>query len=80
MTAAEAELRLTCVSVRILRCFDGKVKVWSVDTFSCVATQNEATSSIYAVQSIPRGTGIGEGFVATGASRSIYYYRETTGE
>ncbi|KAF8533740.1 WD40-repeat-containing domain protein [Trichophaea hybrida] len=60
--------------------FDGKVKVWSVDTFSCVATQNEATAAVHTVQSIPRGSGIGEGFVAAGANKNIYYYRETTGE
>ncbi|KAI5841299.1 WD40 repeat protein [Tricharina praecox] len=60
--------------------FDGKVKVWSVDTGSCVATQNEATAAIHTVQSIPRGAGIGEGFVAAGANKSIYYYRESAGE
>ena len=62
------------------RSFDGKVKVWSVDTGTCVATQNEATAAVYAVQSIQRGSGIGEGFVAAGGNKSIYYYRETTGE
>lgn len=62
------------------RSFDGKVKVWSIDTFSCVATQSEATAAIHAVQSIPNGSRIGQGFVAAGANKSIYYYRETTGE
>jgi hypothetical protein len=45
-----------------------------------VATQSEATSAIHAVQTIPNGSGIGQGFVAAGANKSIYYYRETTGE
>ncbi|KAI5819409.1 WD40-repeat-containing domain protein [Pyronema omphalodes] len=59
---------------------DGKVKVWSVDTFQCVATQNEASLGIYSVQTIPKGSGIGDGFIAVGANKSIYYYRESAGD
>jgi superkiller protein 8 len=64
----------------IIRGFDGKVKVWSVDTNSCVATQTEATAAVYCVQWIRRSSGIGEGFVTGGVNKSLYYYFETSGE
>lgn len=51
-----------------------------VETGSCVATQSEATAAVHRVHSIPRGTGIGEGFVAARSDGHIDYYRETTGE
>ncbi|TGZ85573.1 WD40 repeat-like protein [Ascodesmis nigricans] len=60
--------------------FDGKVKVWSMETRSCVATQSEATASVYAVQWLPKGVSGGEGFVSAGANRTLAFYRETSGE
>lgn len=61
------------------RSFDGKVKVWSTDTKACVATYSETDKALYAVKWIPRGFGIGEGFLTTGANRSIRFYREAVG-
>jgi len=60
--------------------FDGKVKVWSIDTCVCVATQNEAVAAVNAVHWVQKGSGMGEGFVTAGADKSLYYYRETSGE
>ncbi|KAI5778204.1 WD domain-containing protein [Geopyxis carbonaria] len=56
--------------------FDGKVKVWSVATQSCVATHSESNSAIHDVSWMPKG----EGFVSVGSSRSLRFYRETSSE
>ncbi|KAL2872217.1 SKI complex subunit WD repeat protein SKI8 [Aspergillus lucknowensis] len=58
--------------------FDGKVKVWSIDTRSCVATHSESEKAIWSVKWLPK-IGKSEGFATAGASRSISFYREATG-
>ncbi|KAL3459956.1 WD40-repeat-containing domain protein [Aspergillus heterothallicus] len=58
--------------------FDGKVKVWSIDTRSCVATHSETEQAIWNVKWLPK-VGKSEGFATAGASRSISFYREATG-
>ncbi|PYH47689.1 SKI complex subunit WD repeat protein SKI8 [Aspergillus saccharolyticus JOP 1030-1] len=58
--------------------FDGKVKVWSIDTRACVATHSETEKSIWSVRWLPK-IGRSEGFATAGASRSISFYREATG-
>ncbi len=58
--------------------FDGKTKVWSIDTRACVATHTETDRTIWAVRWLPK-VGRSEGFAAAGANRSISFYREATG-
>lgn len=58
--------------------FDGKAKVWSVDTRSCVATHSETDKTLWSVKWLPK-TGKSEMFAAAGANRSISFYREATG-
>ncbi|KAH2138139.1 hypothetical protein KXV72_004911 [Aspergillus fumigatus] len=58
--------------------FDGKVKVWSIDTRSCVATHSETEKAVWSAKWLPK-TGRSEGFATAGASRSIAFYREATG-
>lgn len=60
------------------RAFDGKVKVWSIDQRTCVATHLEANRTLWSVKWLPK-TGRHEGFATAGASRSISFYREATG-
>ena len=58
--------------------FDGKTKVWSIDTRNCVATHTETDKTIWAVKWLPK-SGKSEMFAAAGANRSISFYREATG-
>ncbi|OJJ63263.1 hypothetical protein ASPSYDRAFT_37790 [Aspergillus sydowii CBS 593.65] len=58
--------------------FDGKVKVWSIDTRNCVATHSETERAIWSVTWLPK-VGKSEGFAIAGANRSISFYREATG-
>ncbi|PLN80878.1 WD domain protein [Aspergillus taichungensis] len=58
--------------------FDGKVKVWSIDTKTCVATHSETEKAVWSVKWLPK-VGRSEGFATGGASRSISFYREATG-
>ena len=37
----------------VIRSFDGKVKVWSLETRTCVATHAETDQAIWAVQWLP---------------------------
>lgn len=60
------------------RSFDGKVKVWSIDTKTCVATHSETDKAVWSVKWIPK-IGKSEGFATAGANRSIAFYREATG-
>lgn len=60
------------------RSFDGKVKVWSMDTKACVATQSETEKPVWSVKWLPK-IGKSEGFATAGANRSIAFYREATG-
>ncbi|PYH95881.1 WD domain protein [Aspergillus ellipticus CBS 707.79] len=58
--------------------FDGKVKVWSIDTRTCVATHSETEKAIWSVKWLPK-LGRSEGFATAGANRSLSFYREATG-
>jgi superkiller protein 8 len=58
--------------------FDGKVKVWSIDTRTCVATHSEIDKTLWSVKWLPK-TGRSEAFATAGANRSISFYREATG-
>ena len=58
--------------------FDGKVKVWSIDTRTCVATHSETEKSLWSVKWLPK-IGRSETFATAGANRSISFYREATG-
>jgi superkiller protein 8 len=58
--------------------FDGKVKVWSIDTRTCVATHSETDKTIWSVKWLPK-IGRSEAFATAGANRSISFYREATG-
>lgn len=70
--------RLLVVILTVNSSFDGKVKVWSIDTRACVATHSETEKSIWSVRWLPK-VGRSEGFATAGASRSISFYREATG-
>ncbi|GES65116.1 WD40 repeat-like protein [Aspergillus terreus] len=58
--------------------FDGKVKVWSIDTRTCVATHSETEKAVWCVKWLQK-IGRSSGFATAGASRSISFYREATG-
>ncbi|KAJ5160626.1 uncharacterized protein N7482_007630 [Penicillium canariense] len=58
--------------------FDGKVKVWSIDTKMCVATQSETEKAVWSVKWLPK-TARSECFATAGANRSVAFYREATG-
>ncbi|KAB8229266.1 WD40 repeat protein [Aspergillus alliaceus] len=58
--------------------FDGKVKVWSIDTRTCVATHSETERAVWNVRWLPK-IGKSEGFATAGANRNISFYREATG-
>ena len=55
--------------------YDGKVKVWSIESRNCVATHAETDETVWAVKWLPK-TAKGEMFAAAGADRSISFYRE----
>jgi superkiller protein 8 len=57
--------------------FDGKAKVWSIDTRNCVATHSETDKTLWCVKWLPK-TGKSELFATAGANRSISFYREAT--
>jgi superkiller protein 8 len=58
--------------------FDGKAKVWSVDTRTSVATHSETEKALWSVKWLPK-TAKSEAFATAGANRSISFYREATG-
>ena len=58
--------------------FDGKVKVWNVETRTCVATHSERGKTLWSVKWLPK-TGRSEAFATAGANRSISFYREAAG-
>ncbi|KAI5286841.1 hypothetical protein KEM54_006465 [Ascosphaera aggregata] len=57
---------------------DGKVKVWSIERNTCVATHSESDKTIWSVKWLPRVTKT-DRFVTAGADRAITLYREATG-
>ncbi|PHH60529.1 hypothetical protein CDD81_1576 [Ophiocordyceps australis] len=56
-------------------CMDGKVKVWSIERTTCVATHKETDKALWAVRWLPKTTK-SEMFCTAGANRSITFYRE----
>ncbi len=60
------------------RAFDGKVKVWSIEQRTCVATHTETEKTVWSVKWLPK-TGKNEWFATAGANGSISFYREATG-
>ncbi|KAJ5587931.1 WD domain protein [Penicillium hispanicum] len=58
--------------------FDGKVKVWSIDSKTCVATHSETEKAVWSVIWLPK-TNRSEAFATAGANRSVAFYREATG-
>ena len=60
------------------RSFDGKAKVWSVETRQCVATHSESDKALWAAKWLPK-TGRNESFVTAGADGNISFYREASG-
>jgi superkiller protein 8 len=58
--------------------FDGKVKVWSIDTKMCVATHSETEKAVWSAKWLPK-TARSECFATAGANRSVAFYREATG-
>lgn len=60
------------------RSFDGKAKVWAVETHNCVATHGESDKTLWSVKWLPK-MGRSEMFAVGGANRSISFYREASG-
>ena len=60
------------------RSFDGKVKVWSIDRKTCVATHSESDKAIWSVKWLPKMEKT-EGFATAGSNCNIAFYREATG-
>lgn len=58
--------------------FDGKIKVWSMQTKTCVATLSETDKAVWSVKWLPK-TGKTEAFATVGENCSIAFYREATG-
>ncbi len=63
---------------------DGRVRVWSVETRTCVATHNETDKALWSVRWLPKAGRSsdykrGEHFCTGGANRSITFYRESSG-
>jgi superkiller protein 8 len=69
--------------------FDGKCKVWNVETRTCVATHGDSEKGVWSVKWLSRGKGgqVGMGvggargdmFAVAGAGRAISFYREASG-
>ncbi|KAM3082790.1 Ski complex subunit Rec14 [Clarireedia jacksonii] len=59
--------------------WDGKVKVWNVETRTCVATHSETDKALWCVKWLPKIQGRSEQFVTAGANGSLSFYREATG-
>lgn len=59
--------------------FDGKAKVWSIDSRACVATHSETEKPLWCVKWLPKLNGKSESFVTGGGNRTLSFYREATG-
>jgi WD40 repeat protein len=57
---------------------DGKVKVWSVEQRTCVATHSETDKALWSVKWLPKVDRT-ERFATAGSNHSIAFYREATG-
>jgi superkiller protein 8 len=60
------------------RAYDGKAKVWGMETRTCVATHGESDKAIWCAKWLPK-TSRTEMFVLAGENRSISFYREASG-
>ena len=61
-------------------CYDGKVKVWSIERRECVATQTESEKCLWSVRWLPKSASMrNETFVTAGAGGTIAFYREASG-
>lgn len=60
------------------RSYNGKTKVWGMETRGCVATHGESDKPVWCVKWLPK-TGRSELFAVAGASKSISLYREASG-
>lgn len=59
---------------------DGKVKVWSVETRTCVCTMVDGEGrGLWAVRWLPKENGKAERFVTGGNGGSVGVYREASG-
>ncbi|KAK7568644.1 Ca2+/calmodulin-dependent protein kinase [Phyllosticta citricarpa] len=58
--------------------FDGKAKIWSIDTRTCVATHSESDQALWTVKWLPKTQG-SEKFAIAGAGKDISFYREASG-
>ncbi|KAF2673709.1 WD40 repeat-like protein [Microthyrium microscopicum] len=58
--------------------YDGKVKIWGMETRVCVATHGESDKPVWCAKWLPR-LGRGEQFVVAGENQSISFYREASG-
>jgi superkiller protein 8 len=61
-----------------LRSYDGKTKVWGMETRGCVATHGESEKPVWSVKWLPK-VGRSEMFAIAGANKSISLYREASG-
>jgi WD40 repeat protein len=57
---------------------DGKVKVWSIEQRTCVATHSETDKALWSVKWLPKVDRT-ERFATAGSNHSIAFYREATG-
>ncbi|KAK8185902.1 WD40-repeat-containing domain protein [Phyllosticta citribraziliensis] len=58
--------------------FDGKAKVWSIESRTCVATHSESDKALWTVKWLPKTQG-SEKFAVAGAGKAISFYREASG-
>lgn len=58
--------------------YDGKAKVWSMETKTCVATLSETDKALWSAKWLPKIAKT-EGFATAGSNCSIAFYREATG-
>lgn len=66
--------------------YDGKCKIWSIESRSCVATQSESTGPLLCGKWMNKGWGKGilggynEGFITVGIEKAIRWFREASGQ
>ncbi|KAK7562683.1 WD40-repeat-containing domain protein [Phyllosticta paracitricarpa] len=70
----DSQLTLAAISSS----FDGKAKIWSIDTRTCVATHSESDQALWTVKWLPKTQG-SEKFAIAGAGKDISFYREASG-
>lgn len=71
-------MRLACAKLIQSSSLDGKVKVWSIDQRTCVATHSETDKALWSVRWLPKVDRT-ERFATAGSNHSIAFYREATG-